>query len=532
MSCCRRRRCFRRRPERGLVLLGPWTGRNQCRRRSRRAVRQRSNPFARRSWQASSASSRLVTCRATGAQLRHPGRARGPIGVPCERLRAARYAVFCWSAAELDFPHAELTVQAVAELVRDLNRTTRAAALPLAGRRRPNRQPVAPGRPAIPCAAPGHGRSTTSPRSTDTRRCLSGANATCCFGSSRSPPPLASGRRFPHTGPGPPGDPAGARARGLSPRGPARNRPPGSLVPQPRFCPLPLGQARRGRPPSVAQVVRQMTARWGRHNSECRLSADQARRRPAVRPGQRGRRRGPRSLCPRRGHPRRPAPRETPVRTYDLRGKLVMAGAIDLHTHIGGGKVNIARTMLPDDQRAHVVPHRAYPLGRRPCGALHPCRRLPLCGDGLYDGLRARGPPGQCAPGPPRDGRHADPGHGRLCHARQRRFPPPADGGGGRPGGHQRLCRLDPARHPLHRHQGGQPGRDQRLQVQRPHDATRRAASALRRDAPGHLADPEPRRARAGRPPPAPCACSNLGVPGNVETSSPPWARPRACRST
>jgi formylmethanofuran dehydrogenase subunit A len=30
-----------------------------------------------------------------------------------------------------------------------------------------------------------------------------------------------------------------------------------------------------------------------------------------------------------------------------------MAGAIDLHTHIGGGKVNIARTMLPEDQRGH-----------------------------------------------------------------------------------------------------------------------------------------------------------------------------------
>lgn len=42
---------------------------------------------------------------------------------------------------------------------------------------------------------------------------------------------------------------------------------------------------------------------------------------------------------------------ETPKQTYDLDGKLVMAGAIDLHTHIGGGKVNIARSMLPDDQR-------------------------------------------------------------------------------------------------------------------------------------------------------------------------------------
>ena len=33
---------------------------------------------------------------------------------------------------------------------------------------------------------------------------------------------------------------------------------------------------------------------------------------------------------------------------YDLTGKVVMAGAIDMHSHIGGGKVNIARMMLPE----------------------------------------------------------------------------------------------------------------------------------------------------------------------------------------
>lgn len=33
----------------------------------------------------------------------------------------------------------------------------------------------------------------------------------------------------------------------------------------------------------------------------------------------------------------------------DVTGKVIMAGAIDMHTHIGGGKVNIARTMLPED---------------------------------------------------------------------------------------------------------------------------------------------------------------------------------------
>ena len=36
---------------------------------------------------------------------------------------------------------------------------------------------------------------------------------------------------------------------------------------------------------------------------------------------------------------------------FDLRGSVVMAGAIDLHTHIAGGKVNIARAMLPEDHQ-------------------------------------------------------------------------------------------------------------------------------------------------------------------------------------
>ena len=36
---------------------------------------------------------------------------------------------------------------------------------------------------------------------------------------------------------------------------------------------------------------------------------------------------------------------------YDLRGKVVMAGAIDMHTHIGGGKGNIARILMPENHR-------------------------------------------------------------------------------------------------------------------------------------------------------------------------------------
>ncbi|MDD2832960.1 MAG: formylmethanofuran dehydrogenase subunit A [Methylotenera sp.] len=38
---------------------------------------------------------------------------------------------------------------------------------------------------------------------------------------------------------------------------------------------------------------------------------------------------------------------------YDLTGKVVMAGAIDMHSHIGGGKMNIARMMLPEYQQQY-----------------------------------------------------------------------------------------------------------------------------------------------------------------------------------
>lgn len=40
------------------------------------------------------------------------------------------------------------------------------------------------------------------------------------------------------------------------------------------------------------------------------------------------------------------------ARTYDLQGALVLAGGIDIHTHIGGGKVNLARLLMPSSGRA------------------------------------------------------------------------------------------------------------------------------------------------------------------------------------
>jgi len=63
-------------------------------------------------------------------------------GVPLEaiealvaRMKAARYGVLAWSAAGLDYPHAELTVQSMAAAVRTLNKETRFAMLPIAGPR-------------------------------------------------------------------------------------------------------------------------------------------------------------------------------------------------------------------------------------------------------------------------------------------------------------------------------------------------------------------------------------------------------------
>jgi len=49
------------------------------------------------------------------------------------RMQSARYGVLAWAAADFHFKHAELTVQSLCELVKDLNRSTRFSGLPLGG---------------------------------------------------------------------------------------------------------------------------------------------------------------------------------------------------------------------------------------------------------------------------------------------------------------------------------------------------------------------------------------------------------------
>lgn len=54
----------------------------------------------------------------------------------------------------------------------------------------------------------------------------------------------------------------------------------------------------------------------------------------------------------------------------DISGRIVMAGAIDIHTHIGGGKVNIGRMLLPEDHQRN--PIESTPLTRSGSGHASP----------------------------------------------------------------------------------------------------------------------------------------------------------------
>jgi formylmethanofuran dehydrogenase subunit A len=49
-------------------------------------------------------------------------------------------------------------------------------------------------------------------------------------------------------------------------------------------------------------------------------------------------------------------------RAVDASGCIVMAGAIDIHSHIGGGNVNTARLLLPEHHKAHAPRPKGTPL--------------------------------------------------------------------------------------------------------------------------------------------------------------------------
>jgi formylmethanofuran dehydrogenase subunit A len=57
-----------------------------------------------------------------------------------------------------------------------------------------------------------------------------------------------------------------------------------------------------------------------------------------------------------------PPPGGKADQTFDASGCVVMAGAIDIHSHIGGGNVNTARLLLPEHHAAHLQRPAATPL--------------------------------------------------------------------------------------------------------------------------------------------------------------------------
>ena len=229
-----------------------------------------------------------------------------------------------------------------------------------------------------------------------------------------------------------------------------------------------------------------------------------------------------------------PAPEQRIDREYDLAGRVVMAGAIDMHTHIGGGKLNIARAMLPEDHRADPVARTA--LTRASCG---------------------HAAPGTLATGY----RYAEMGYtacfepamlpvnARQAHLEMGDTPIVDKGGYVMLGSDDFLLRLMAAgedqklindyvawtlqRDPLHRHQGGESGRHLRVQVQPAEARAGREAPVLRRHARATSCG-----CSAGRCTSwacrirCTCTAATSACRATWTRRSAPSAPPRACRST
>jgi formylmethanofuran dehydrogenase subunit A len=67
-------------------------------------------------------------------------------------------------------------------------------------------------------------------------------------------------------------------------------------------------------------------------------------------------------------------PREPVDEEIDASGCVVLAGGIDLHSHIGGSKINFARLLLPEDHRRGIapLPPSGNPLELASCGQYAP----------------------------------------------------------------------------------------------------------------------------------------------------------------
>ena len=96
-------------------------------------------------------------------------------------------------------------------------------------------------------------------------------------------------------------------------------------------------------------------------------------------------------------------PAVRPTRTIDAAGLVVMPGGIDMHCHIAGPKVNMARKMRPEEKREAEPVRRTARHAQRHDGqrAQHVCHRLQVCRPGLHDRFR-RGDSAAVGPACPR----------------------------------------------------------------------------------------------------------------------------------
>ena len=56
------------------------------------------------------------------------------------------------------------------------------------------------------------------------------------------------------------------------------------------------------------------------------------------------------------------------IKTYDAKNMVVMAGGIDIHSHIAGGNVNNARLLMPEIHKkfvSHLLKNRNHLIGIR-----------------------------------------------------------------------------------------------------------------------------------------------------------------------
>jgi hypothetical protein len=169
---------------------------------------------------------------------------------------------------------------------------------------------------------------------------------------------------------------------------------------------------------------------------------------------------------------------------YGVSGKIVMAGAIDIHSHIAGGNANTARVLLPEQHRNFMARRLGHPHETARWSTVDTGYRYARMGYTTV--VEPAVLPANALDAHLQNGRYPDHRHGGAGHLGQRRFSAAAAARRGEPGPDQRLRGLDPPRHPLPGAEGHQRRRRQCLQVERAQFRSGRRGAVLRGEFPPH----------------------------------------------